>query len=365
MLPFNCSRKEEHRFLRRRCLNSKITHNIFVLLHTLLIPMVFTVPLNAQVLCLGGECSNIPTEYQILGNFAGPALDRIYTDGFLRSMGENAVLQNLNSNQSGGQNVSSYRFGLGYTISRGQSKARDFYYENSELRNLPKQGVAASPSLSVTANLGEWFSSPYASRWNVTTHFFPYEFSEANIPFVKIRNTEVSGRIQNYGVLFRYFPESSGFSFGMGVFQTNQDLYLSSYDRRPTQFRIDGDKRRWIGINDLFYQSRITSLALDVKYNWTIGFLSLVPGVGFVYNQGFTALQVSRYALISTRANPDDFSSLPSVIGIRLATRYDHISSFGYGSFGLKFGQGSLSVTTEFMAGREMQSANLSVNYQF
>ncbi|XDD45729.1 hypothetical protein AB3N60_13565 [Leptospira sp. WS39.C2] len=321
--------------------------------------------LEAQVLCLGGECSNIPSEYQVLGNFAGPTLDRVYTNGFLRSMGENAVLQNLNSNQSGGQNVPSYRLGLGYTVARGQSKARDFYYENSELRNLPKQGVAASPSISFTANLSELFNSPYASRWNVTTHFFPYEFNEANIPFVKIRNTEVRGKVQNYGILFRYFPESSGFSFGFGLFNTHQDLYLSSYDRRPTQFRIDGDKRRWLGVNDLFYQSRIVSYTIDVKYNWTIGFLSIVPGLGFVYNHGYTSLQVSRYALISTRANPDDFTSMPSVIGIRLATRYDHVSSFGYGSLGFRFGQGNFSVTTEIMAGRDMQSANLSLNYQF
>ncbi|WP_246838021.1 Lsa36 family surface (lipo)protein [Leptospira levettii] len=322
-------------------------------------------PLEAQVICGGVECSNIPSEYQLLGNFAGPVLDRIYTNGFLRSMGENAVLQNLNANQSGGQNVPSYRLGLGYTIARGQAKARDFYYENSELRNLPKEGVAASPSINFTANLSQIFQTPYASRWNVTTHFFPYEFTEANIPFVKIRNTDVRGKIQNYGILFRYFPESSGFSFGFGFFQTNQDLYLSSYDRRTTQFRIDGEKRRWLGINDLYYQSRISSFSFDVKYNWTIGILSITPGIGCVYNEGYTSIQVSRYALISTRANPDDFSTYPSAIGIRLATRYDHVSSFGYGSLGLRFGQGSFSVTTELKAGREMQSANLSLNYQF
>ncbi|TGL67592.1 hypothetical protein EHQ79_04375 [Leptospira jelokensis] len=324
-----------------------------------------TFPLEAQVLCLGGECSNIPTEYQLIGNFAEPVLNRIYTNGFLRSMGENAVLQNINSNQSGGQNVPTYRMGLGYTVSQGQEKARDFYYENSELRTLPKQGAAASPALSMTVNLSEWFSNESAKRWNVTTHFFPYEFNEANIPFVKIRNTEVRGKIVNYGVLFRYFPESTGFSFGFGAFQTNQDLYLSSYDRRPTQFRIDGDKRRWLGINDLFYQSRITSLSADIKYNWTFGFLSITPGIGISYNHGYTAIQVSRYALISKEANPDDFASEPSAIGIRLATRYDQRSSFGYGSLGFGVGIGNVNVTTELMVGREMQSANLSLNYQF
>ncbi|TGL20034.1 hypothetical protein EHQ46_11635 [Leptospira yanagawae] len=338
-----------------------------IFLFQIFIPLFFPmgIELNAQVLCSGGECSNIPTEYQLLGNFAEPVLGRIYTNGFLRSMGENAVLQNINSNQSGGQNVPSYRVGLGYTVSQGQEKARDFYYENSELRTLPKQGAAASPAVSMTANLSEWFSNESAKRWNVTTHFFPYEFNEANIPFVKIRNTEVRGKIANYGIMFRYFPESSGFSFGLGVFQTNQDLYLSSYDRRPTQFRIDGDKRRWLGINDLYYQSRITSISADLKYNWTLGFLSITPGIGLSYNHGYTAIQVSRYALISTEANPDDFASLPSVIGIRLATRYDQRSSFGYGSLGFRFGIGNVNVTTEFMAGREMQSANLSLNYQF
>lgn len=352
-----------HKFSQMKLIRTFLVIILIQIIFPMFFPERFT--LEAQVLCLGGECSNIPFEYQVLGNFAGTALDKIYTNGFLRSMGENAVLQNINSNQAGGQNVPSYRMGLGYTISRGQSKARDFYYENSELRNLPKQGVAASPSISFTANLGEWIPSAYAKRWNATTHFFPYEFSEANIPFVKIRNTEVRGKIQNYGVVFRYYPETSGFSYGFGFLQTNQDLYLSSYDRRPTQFRIDGDKRRWLGVNDLFYQSRITSFSFDMKYNWTIGFLSIVPGIGYVYNQGFTSLQVSRYALISTRVNPDDFSSDPSVLGIRLATRYDHVSSFGYGSLGFRLGQGNFSLTTEFLAGKEMQSANLSLNYQF
>lgn len=321
--------------------------------------------LHAQVICLGGECSNIPREYQFFGNFAEPVFDRVYTNGFLRSMGENAVLQNLNSNQSGGSNVHRYRLGLGYTISQGQAKARDLYYENSELRTLPKSGVAASPSFSFTVNLGEWLNGSSARQWNLTTHFFPYEFGEANIPFVKIRNTEVNGRVNNFGAVLRYFPIDSGFSFGMGIFQTNQDIYLSSYDRRPTQFRIDGDKRRWIGQNDLFYQSRITSVSLDLKYNYTIGFLSIIPGLGFVYNHGYTAIQVSRFAAISRMENPDDFSSVPSAIGIRLATRHNHQSGFGYGSLGFKLGQGNFSLTTELMAGKEIQSINLSLQMQF
>ncbi|WP_232227595.1 Lsa36 family surface (lipo)protein [Leptospira wolbachii] len=321
--------------------------------------------LQAQVLCLGGECSNIPLDYQVLGNFAEPVFDKIYTNGFLRSMGENAVLQNLNSNQSGGTKVDRYRLGLGYTISQGQAKARDFYYENSELRTLPKRGVAASPSFSFTANLGEWISSPYARQWNLTTHFFPYEFGEANIPFVKIRNTEVNGRVNNFGAVLRYFPIDSGFSFGVGIFQTNQDIYLSSYDRRPTQFRIDGDKRRWIGQNDLFYQSRITSGSFDVKYNFTIGFLSIIPGIGFVYNHGYTAVQVSRFAAISRMENPDDFGSVPSAIGIRLSTRHRHRSGLGYGSLGFQLGMGDFSLTTELMAGKDIQSINLSLHKQF
>lgn len=321
--------------------------------------------IEAQVLCLGGECSNIPGDYQVLGNFAEPAFNHIYTNRFLRSMGDNAVLQNLNSNQSGGSNVSRYRLGLGYTVSQGQAKARDFYYENSELRTLPKAGVAASPSASFTVNLGEWIRSPYAKQWNLTTHFFPYEFGEANIPFVKIRNTEVNGRVFNYGAVLRYFPIDSGFSLGLGIFQTNQDIYLSAYDRRPTQFRIDGDKRRWMGQNDLFYQSRITSGSIDIKYNYTIGFLSIIPGLGVVYNHGYTAVQVSRFAAISTMENPDDFSSVPSAIGIRLNARHNHRSGFSYGSLGFKLGQGNFSLTTELMAGKEIQSINLSLQMQF
>ncbi|TGM60437.1 Lsa36 family surface (lipo)protein [Leptospira vanthielii] len=321
--------------------------------------------LHAQVVCLGGECSHIPREYQILGNFAEPVFDRIYTNGFLRSMGENAVLQNLNSNQSGGTSVSRYRLGLGYTISQGQAKARDLYYENSELRTLPKRGVAASPAFSFTANLGEWIGGSLAKQWNLTTHFFPYEFWESNIPFVKIRNTEVNGRVTNFGAVLRYFPIDSGFSFGMGIFQTNQDIYLSSYDRRPTQFRIDGDKRRWIGQNDLFYQSRITSGSLDIKYNFTIGFLSIVPGLGFVYNHGYTAIRASRFAAISRMENPDDFDSDPSAIGIRLTTRHNHRSGFGYGSLGLQIGMGDFSLMTEFMAGKDIQSINLSLQKKF
>ncbi|MCG6145994.1 Lsa36 family surface (lipo)protein [Leptospira bandrabouensis] len=322
-------------------------------------------PVEAQVLCLGGECSNIPSEYQLLGNFAEPVFDRIYTNGFLRSMGENAVLQNLNSNQSGGSNIERYRLGLGYTISQGREKARDFYYENSELRTLPKKGAAASPSLSFTANLGQWLDGAFAKQWNLTTHFFPYEFNEANIPFVKIRNTDVRGRVFNSGAVLRYFPIDSGFSFGMGVFQTNQDLYLSAYDRRPTQFRIDGDKRRWIGQNDLYYQSRIVSGSLDLKYNYTIGFFSIIPGIGFVYNHGYTAIHASRFAAISTMANPDDFGSVPSAIGIRLSTRHNHRSGFGYGSLGLQISMGKFSFVTELMAGKEIQSINLSLQIQF
>lgn len=336
--------------------------SIFIL--SLAIPLIGN-RIEAQVLCLGGECSNIPSEYQLLGNFAEPVFDKIYTNGFLRSMGDNAVLQNLNSNQSGGIKVQGYRMGLGYTISQGQEKARDFYYENSELRTLPKKGAAASPSFSFTVNLGEWLAGSFAKQWNLTTHFFPYEFGEANVPFVKIRNTDVRGRVFNYGAVFRYFPLDSGFSFGLGVFQTNQDLYLSSYDRRPTQFRIDGDKRRWIGQNDLFYESRIVSGSLDLKYNYTIDFFSIIPGIGFVYNYGYTAIEASRFAAISTRANPDDFGSVPSAIGIRLSTRHNHRSGFGYGCLGLQIGLGKYSLVTELMAGKEIQSINLSLQVQF
>ncbi|TGL88673.1 hypothetical protein EHQ68_08520 [Leptospira congkakensis] len=337
----------------------------FSILYLFFLLSLIGTKIEAQVLCLGGECSNIPSEYQLLGNFAEPVFDRIYTNGFLRSMGDNAVLQNLNSNQSGGSNVNRYRLGLGYTASRGQEKARDFYYENSELRTLPKAGVAASPSLSFTANLGEWLDGSFAKQWNLTTHFFPYEFGAANIPFVKIRNTDVNGRVFNYGAVLRYFPIDSGFSFGMGIFQTNQDIYLSAYDRRPTQFRIDGDKRRWIGQNDLFYQSRITSASLDLKYNYTVGFLSIIPGVGLVYNHGYTAIQVTRFAAISTMENPDDFTSVPSAIGIKLTARHNHRSGFGYGSLGFKIGQGDINLALEFMAGKEIQSVNLSLQKQF
>ncbi|MDF3818965.1 hypothetical protein P3G55_03580 [Leptospira sp. 96542] len=325
----------------------------------------FQFPLYAKVVCLGLECNQIPVEYLLLGNFANPLVDEVYTNEFLNSMGGAAVLQNINSSMSGGRKNPNTRLGLGYSASQSKVKPNDFYYENTELRELPNMGVAASPSFSGNFNLGHWLDKPALANWNLNLHFFPYEFGEANLPFVKVRNTDVNGRVSNFGAMLRYFPSETGFNFGFGIFHTHQDIGLKSYDRRPTQFRLDGVKRRWIGTNDLFYQSRITSFNVDSRYVLTKGAFTFNGGLGFVLNDGYTSVKARRNAFISMEDSPDDFTSNPSSLFLELDTKQRMKLFMPYALVGIQYSFEHLGFGLEYMVGDKLQSLNISTFLQF
>ncbi|MCZ8342247.1 MAG: hypothetical protein O9301_04380 [Leptospira sp.] len=333
-------------------------------------------PLYSTAVCIGLECSSLSRETILLSNLANPVLGEIYTDKFLSSMGQSAVLQNINSAMLGGNKVERNRIGIGYSMARTKVSALD-YFENTELRDLPRLGVAASPSLSYRFNLGyalgltgEW------QKWDISFHFFPYYLSETNIPFLKIRNTDVSGRVLNSGLNARYFPFFTSdanahpylrnLSFGLGIYQTNQEIYLFAYDRRPTQFRIDGDTRRWIGINQLTYTSILNSATADVRYAFSpFQFFSVYTGLGLVYNQGITRIRVERYAAISSSENRDDFSTNPSSVGLDFRREYRLRNSNGYGILGVQFFWNQISIGLEYLRNQSSESLNLGVQYSF
>ncbi len=336
----------------------------------------FSSSISATAVCLGVECSSISRETILISNLINPVLGEIYTDKFLSSMGQSAVLQNINSAMLGGNKVEKNQIGIGYSMARTKVSALD-YFENTELRDLPRLGVAASPSLSYRFNLGyalgknsEW------QKWDIAFHFFPYYLSETNIPFLKIRNTDVSGRVLNAGVNARYFPFFTSdtntnpylrnLSFGFGLYQTNQEIYLFAYDRRPTQFRVDGDTRRWIGINQLTYTSILNSATADVRYSFSpFNFFSAYAGFGLMYNQGFTRIRVERYAAISSSENRDDFSTNPSSIGLDFRREYKMRNSNGYGILGIQFFWNQMIVNLEYLRNQSSESLNLGVQYSF
>ncbi|MBM9579219.1 hypothetical protein JWG45_18910 [Leptospira sp. 201903070] len=76
------------------------------------------------------------------------------------------------------------------------------------MRELPKQGMAASPLVNFGFNLGNLFEgpSPQLSKWNIHFHYFPYELSEQNVPFLKLRKTDLHAKVANIGINVRYFP---------------------------------------------------------------------------------------------------------------------------------------------------------------
>nr|WP_135355083.1 hypothetical protein [Leptospira ryugenii] len=329
----------------------------------------------AQTFCLGEECSKISSEVFLAGFLVDPLLERVYTNDFLSAMGQSAVLQNINSSMIGGTPLLKRRVGLGYSAARSRF-TREYVVEGTELRELPNLGVASSPNLSYGLPLFHFFpDSPFLSKVSVQFHFFPYALSETNIPFLKIRNTEVGGKVWNAGISLRYFPGANlsadsdtpfqGFSFGLGLYHTNQEVSLYAYDRRPTQFNLDGDRRRWIGINDLRYDSRILSVSTDIRYTLSFENLSLYAGLGGVYNSGKIRIEANRYAAISLASNRDDFSSAPSFVGLNLRTDFALNKAFLYGTLGLQYKWSDFGIGLEYLRNQTTESANVAVHYYF
>lgn len=327
--------------------------------------------------CLGAECNNISNETILGANLVDPILGEIYTKEFLNSMGEAAVLQNINSAMMGGQIIQKNRLGIGYSMARTSLSPREIYFENTELRELPKEGAAASPSLSYGMNLGHFLEKKGEwQKWNLSFQFFPYYLSETNIPFLKIRNTNVGGRVFNGSLNLRYFPFLpgegnkpsmwNGLSFGWGLYQTNQEILLNAYDRRPTEFRVDGDRRKWIGINELKYESNINSVSSDVRYSYNIfESFSIYGGLGLTYNTGFTKIRVERYAAISARDNRDDFLTNPSGVGLDLKRKIEMNQFNGYGIFGFQIHFQNSGVNFEYLRNQNSESANLGIFQNF
>ncbi len=350
-------------------MDTKIKFFVFLLL--------FWIPLetiNSTAVCVGYECGQISNQTLLGANLLDPVLDEIYTKEFLNSMAGSAVLQNINAAMMGGKIIEKNRIGIGYGASRSDIKPRDFYFQFTELNELPTQGIAASPSLSYAVNLGHLLDRGGNWRkWNLFAQYFPYLISEKNLPFVKIRNTDVDGRISNSSLNVRYFPffdlangdTKNGLSIGLGFYQTKQDISLFSYDRRPTQFRVDGDTRRWLGTNSLEYNSLIYSFTSDIRYSIGISRFLVFAGIGMMYNSGRTNVRVERIALITSSVNRDDFSSNPSGVLLDISKR-NNISDFNfYGSMGFQYNWDSVGLSLEYLRNRNTESLNFGVHTYF
>lgn len=335
----------------------------------------FILPITSLLpvaVCAGYECSFLSTETIVAGNLADPLLSEIYTKDFLSSMAESAVLQNINSSMLGGKIIEKNRMSLGYGGGRNQIKPRDFYFQFTELHELPTQGIAASPSLSYAVNLGHAFEKAGEWRkWNLHSQFFPYYLSEKNIPFLKVRNTEVDGRVANLSLNLRYFPfldqsgNTKGVSFGFGLYHTNQEVSLHAYDRRPTQIRLDGDKRRWLGTSSLDYESKILSSTADLRYSFEIAKMTLYTGLGMMYNHGMTSIKAERVAIISSYLSPDDFLTNPSGIALNVTKELKIREANFYGIFGAQYHWESFGIGIEYLKNIKTESLNVGVHYYF
>ncbi|PJZ54000.1 Lsa36 family surface (lipo)protein [Leptospira adleri] len=335
-------------------------------------------PLFSEAACVGTECASLPPEVVLGSNLIDPALDAVYTKEFLLSMGEAAVLQNINSSMLGGKILTKKRIGIGYSIARSNLSPRNYLFENSELRELPKQGIAASPSVNLGFNLGNLFESPSPelSKWNVHFHYFPYELSEQNVPFLKLRKTDLHGKVANTGLSVRYFPFYSpsnstegngkdGLSFGFGVFQSLQTISLHSYDRRPTNVRLSGQARKWIGINDLTYNSNIYSTTFDFRYAKTIGLFSFYGGLGGMFNQGNVEIQVERNFALSALSNKDDFTTNPTLVYLDLKRNLFVSHTNWYGTVGLELSWRDANIMIEYLKNKNSESVSLGVFIHF
>ncbi|WP_156781865.1 Lsa36 family surface (lipo)protein [Leptospira tipperaryensis] len=342
------------------------------------VSLLFGDSLFSEAACVGTECASLPAEVVIGSNLIDPALDAVYTKEFLLSMGEAAVLQNINSSMLGGTIFTKRRIGAGYSIARTNLSPRNYFFENSELRELPKQGMAASPSVNFGFNLGSLFEgpSPQLSKWNIHFHYFPYELSEQNVPFLKLRKTDLHGKVANTGFNVRYFPFYSsanssdgigkdGLSLGFGIFQSIQTISLHSYDRKPTNIRLSGQPRKWIGINDLTYNSNIYSATFDFRYAKTIGFFSFYGGLGGMFNQGSVGIQVERNFALSALANKDDFTTNPTLVYLDLKRNLFVNHSNWYGTIGMEFNWKDASVIIEYLKNKNSESVSLGVFIHF
>ncbi|RHX88318.1 Lsa36 family surface (lipo)protein [Leptospira stimsonii] len=334
--------------------------------------------LFSEAACVGAECASLPPEVVLGSNLIDPALDAVYTKEFLLSMGEAAVLQNINSSMLGGTILTRKRIGLGYSIARTNLSPRNYFFENSELRELPKQGMAASPSVNFGFNLGNLFESPspQLSKWNIHFHYFPYELSEQNVPFLKLRKTDLHGKVANIGINVRYFPFYSssnssetngkdGLSFGFGLFQSIQTISLHSYDRKPTNIRLSGQPRKWIGINDLTYNSNIYSATFDFRYAKTIGFFSFYGGFGGMFNQGNVGIQVERNFALSALSNKDDFTTNPTLVYLDLKRNLFVSHTNWYGTVGLELAWRDANIMIEYLKNKNSESVSLGVFIHF
>ncbi|AYV55470.1 Lsa36 family surface (lipo)protein [Leptospira kmetyi] len=348
-------------------------HYVFIILFLFLLSK----DIRSEAFCVGVECASIPNEITFGANLIDPALDAVYTKEFLLSMGESAVLQNINSSLLGGTRLNKGRIGLGYSVARTNLSPRNYFFENSELRELPKQGIAASPSVNLGVNLGTLFSNSNSElyKWNLHFHYFPYQLSEQNVPFLKLRKTDLHGKVANSGLNLRYFPfaeknsseenANDGLSFGFGLYQSLQTIHLHSYDRRPTNINLSGQRRKWIGINDLSYNSNLYSATVDFRYAKTIEFFTIYGGLGAMYNQGTVNIQVDRNVALSSSSNRDDFLTNPTLAFIDLKRNLFISHSNWYGTIGMEFRWKNANFILEYLKNQNSESVSAGAAFHF
>ncbi|WCL49160.1 Lsa36 family surface (lipo)protein [Leptospira sp. GIMC2001] len=351
--------------------NIRIIPIIFAFMLTVVTPM----RIYANFVCVGLECTNISNETILAGNLINPVLGEIYTDDFLTGMAESGVLQNINSALLGGSFIQKNRVSLGYSVARTYLTGRDFYFGSTELNQLPNLGVAASPSISYSTNLGYLFNQNGDwNKWNLHIQFFSYYPSKNNLPYLNLKNAELDGNILNASLNLRYFPFASendddriwkGLSFGFGIFHTNQEIILSSYDRSLTQFRLEGERRRWLGTNQAKYESTINTLTADTRYSYSLSNFSFFTGLGLMHNHGANSIRLERYASISSSSNRDDFTSNPSGLGIDIVRKESINSSGFYGIFGVELNWSDYGLAIEYLRNIDSESISLGMRYRF
>jgi len=362
---------------------------LFLTIHSIITILAILVlfhfqSLQANAICVGGECSFLSSEEYALAFAAEPLLDSIYGNSFLNSMAESAVLQNVNSTLMGGTLITKNRVSLGYSLARSNLRNRFPLIDQTELRALPRFGAAVSPNLVLATNLGNFLDkSGEWRKWNLHLQFFSYYPSEINLLFLNLRNVNVKGRVANFNANLRYFPFAnvnqsnsdsntekssdlkSGLSFGFGMFRTEQTVYLNTYDRRPSQISSNGQRRRWIGINDLKYESELYSSTADVRYAYSWNGFTLFGGMGIMNSQGNLRLQAQRIALVSSRFNVNDFESNPTGIqlDLRLKNFYNQTSALGI--LGIQYKYDDFGLGLELMRSQNSESVNFGIQYYF
>ncbi len=339
----------------------------------------FSLRIHAKAFCVGTECNFFPDTLLIGLNVADPFIENLYTDNLLFAMSGSAVLNNINSSMSSPRKLSGSEIGLGYSMARTNSTEKNILFDYSELAKLPRQGIALTSAVNFGSNLAFLFQSNNSTlkQWNINLHFFPYTFNEIQIPFVQIKNINVNGRVFNSSVTLRYFPKLprwnlfgtsiyiDGISSGIGLYHTNQNVHLDSYDRTSFPLNISGESRKWLGVNELNYFSEIYTGLFDLRGGLSFRNFFLFTGMGLTTNYSNSNLKFQRTAAISNSSSDSDFVSRATITKLHLDGAVTQSYSLWFAMIGLEVKVSSVKMLFEILKNDRFESANIGMKYEF